>query len=53
MSYVCTQLSGNDCVAWEESTALSLADVRVLLPAIVLVLVLAFSFKLIRRFLFR
>lgn len=51
--YVCTQLSGNDCVAWQESTGLSLADLQVLLPAVVLVLVVAFGLKLVRRSLFR
>lgn len=53
MSYVCTQLSGNDCVTWEETSGLSLADIQVLLPAVVLVLVVAFGLKIIRRSLFR
>jgi len=51
--YVCTQLSGNDCTAWQESAGLSFADIQVLLPYVILVLVVAFGLKLIRRFLFR
>lgn len=50
--YVCTQLSGSDCVVWQESTGLSVADLDVLLPVVVLVLVVAFGLRLIRRLLF-
>lgn len=53
MMYVCSELVANECVAWVESPGLSVADFQSLLPAIVLVLVVAFAFRLIRRFLLR
>jgi hypothetical protein len=50
--YVCTQISGSDCVTWVESPGLSAADLDTLLPVVVLVLVVAFALRLIRRMLF-
>lgn len=53
MQYICTQLSGNDCVSWVESQGLTLSDVQLLLPVVVSVLAVAFGLRLIRRFLLR
>lgn len=51
MGFVCAELANDVCVQWvQTSTWVTYAEFRSMLPAIVGVLLLAYTFRLIMRF---